>query len=109
MKRTIAALVAATVLTVAPAHAVTTCADEVTGEPGLPNGTGECITPAEYDALFSYENLSTIPSLTNPSLSIAEEAGLEPTSPAASDRPLGVGLVETTFTFRELVTGNVAL
>lgn len=109
MKRTIAALAAVATLAIAPAAQATgTCADEITGEPGLQNGTGECITPAEYDALFSFENLSTIPSVTDPSKSIAEEAGLV-ADDVPSDRQLGVGLVEVTRTFREMVNGNVAL
>ncbi len=75
---------------------------EADGTEGLSAADGECVTAADYDEMFSYENLSTIPSLTQPDMSIAEEVGLEP-EPAASERPLGSGLVEVEERFGEIV------
>ena len=112
MKRLIIA--AALIVGMLPTAALATedisvgCLDEVTGEAGLRNATGECITPAEYDALFSFENLSTIPSIIDPTVSIAEEAGLVDDGVPASERILGAG-VSDPFTFREVVNGIRAL
>lgn len=86
----------------APAFAATGCIDEVTGEPGLPSIDG-CITPAEYDEMFSYENLSTVPSLSPLYETVAEAYNITPESPVARDRLIGVGLVEVPFTFKDAV------
>ncbi len=79
------------------------CADEVTGEPGLQMLTGECITPAEYDIIFSVEALTLVESHTHPGQSVAEVAGLLEDTTPASDRLLGVGLVDQPVSFRTLV------
>jgi hypothetical protein len=84
-----------------------TCVEQ-NGAPGFGMPDGECITVADYDEMFSYENLSSIPSLTNPSLSIAEEAELEP-DVSASERLLGIGLVDEPFTFFVTVDGQVMM
>ncbi len=76
---------------------------EADGTEGFTTPDGQCVTPADYAEMFSYENLSQIPSLTNPELSIAEEAGITPDSLPADERLLGVGLVERPATFRQLV------
>ncbi len=77
------------------------CADEVTGEPGLRMGSGECITPAEYDAIFSTEALAEVDSHVYPDQSVAEVYEVE--EEPASERQLGDGLVRETFTFRGIV------
>ena len=106
-RRTIAAAIMVTALatpTAALADDISTdCTDEVTGEPGLQQFDGACITPAEYDALFSPENLNTIPSPTKPEVSIAEHAGLVADGTPASERPLGQGVTAEPFTFVEAV------
>ena len=78
------------------------CSDEVTGEPGLMNGTGECITPAEYSDRFSSEALAEVPSLDGLG-SIADVYGLTSADDPAADRPREFAGVEL-LTFRELVT-----
>ena len=75
------------------------CTDEVTGEAGLLRYDGECVTPAEYDAIFSFENLDSIQSLTDPTQSIAAEAGIVDDDAPASERPLGDGVTAEPFTF----------
>lgn len=82
----------------------TGCVDEVTGEPGLQMASGECITPAEYDAMFSVEALSNVASQTDPTISVADIADLDTDIPA-SLRWLGEGLVDEPFTFVRLVNG----
>ena len=79
------------------------CADEVTGEPGLLMLTGECITPAEYDIIFSVEALAQVPHPHYPGQSVAEVAGLIGDPTPASERLLGVGLVDQPASFRQLV------
>ena len=100
MTSIIAAIALATVLTIATEPGATfdgpTCW-EADGTEGMSTYYGQCVTPADYDALFSYANLSTIPSAHDPSTSIAEEAGLVDDGPA-SERILGVG-VAVPFTF----------
>lgn len=101
--RTVITIVITILLLAAPAAATedrsTGCLDEVTGEPGLQMVSGECVTPAEYDEIFGFENLSEVPSLMNPELSVAEVYGLTPDPTPASQRPLGEGLVDEPFTF----------
>ena len=76
---------------------------EIDGEAGFVTIDGSCMTPSRYDEMYSYENLSTIPSWYDPSISIAEAAGMVPDDTLASDRLLGIGLVEEPFTFKEYV------
>ena len=79
---------------------------EADGATGFAAGDGQCITTADYDEMYSVENLSTVPSSTSKTgQSIAEEAGLVAADDggAASDRQLGEGLVEETASFRELL------
>jgi hypothetical protein len=94
-------------LLAAPAAATedisTPCADEITGEPGLQMATGECITPAEYDIIFGYENLAATPSYTVEGKSVAEVYGITPDDGPASQRPLGDGVTDEPFTFARTV------
>lgn len=110
MRRLLVTVVAILIVTATPVSALEegatfydngTCV-EVDGTPGLSAGDGSCVTVADYDEMFSFENLSTVPSIIDPSISIAEEAGLDPEVPA-SLRLLGRGLVEVPRTYRELV------
>jgi hypothetical protein len=105
IKKTIIAAIILTVAIPATANAdedvSVGCLDEVTGEAGLLQYDGNCVTPAEYDVLFGFENLSTIPDPTDPTRSIAEVAEIVPD--VASERPLGDGLVIIPFTFRQMV------
>ena len=81
------------------------------GEPGLYNGAGECITAAEYDILFGYDNLSTV--LTqNPfdgATTVAEVANIHPHSKSASQRLIGVGLIETPTTFIRILSNGLVM
>jgi hypothetical protein len=77
---------------------------EADGTAGLGMADGSCVTPADYDEMFSYENLSKVPSLGDPSRSIAETGDITVDSPPASVRPLGEGLIdpaEGTITFSD--------
>ena len=109
MKRLITMTILATLIA-APVHAIEMeegatfnggrCV-EADGTPGLSSGTGECVTAADYDEAFSFENLSQTQTLTPGSeMSIAEEAGLVD-SGVASDRQLGDGVLAETRTFKE--------
>ena len=75
---------------------------EADGTEGFSHYDGECITPADYDAMFSFEALDAIPSVIFPDRSIAEVAGITP-DPPASERLLGVGLVAEPRTFIDYV------
>lgn len=66
---------------------------EADGTPGQSMPDGQCVTIEDYDYLFSFEALDAIPSLTQPELSIAEEAGITSEDNPASERILGAGLV----------------
>ncbi len=105
MKRLLTTIIILMALTATPAIAAEDlsigCADEITGEAGVMNGTGECVTPAEYDAKFSFDNLDSIVSLTDPTQTIAREAGIVDVK--ASVRELGIGLVDVPFTFTQIV------
>ena len=103
MKRTMTALLVTGLLAM-PAAAVAgeegatfyedgSC-QEADGTPGTSTIDGECVTIADYDYLFSFENLDSIQSLTDPTQSIAAEAGLTDADNPASERILGAGLVE---------------
>jgi len=76
--------------------------DEVTGDAGLMQGDGDCVTPAEYDVLFGYANLSTVESQTNPGMSVA--AVYRIVDDVASDR-VTVFMGVTYPSFRETVSG----
>ena len=73
---------------------------EADGTEGISHYDGQCVTPADYDAMYSYENLSTVVALASATTSypddatIAEIYGITPEDDPASDRPIGVGLVE---------------
>lgn len=113
MTRTLRAIAAAAALTVALGAAPAIAQEagvtffengsctEADGTPGMARFDGTCTTAAEYDELFSVENLSTVPSALNPDISIAEEAGLVDDGVVASEKPRGVGLVEEPITFAE--------
>ena len=95
------------------------CVEDATGEEGIITFDGQCMTPTDYDEIFSYENLDTIPDCpmekTDCTLeeypSIAENYGVTPDDDPASDRPLGEGLVEpgTETSFKEKVAAVHAL
>lgn len=87
---------------------------EADGTEGISMLDGDCMTPADYDAIYSYENLSQHPTITectpgNPECtvenysSIAEVHGLTPDEEPASDRPLGEGVSQDNRTFKERV------
>ena len=78
---------------------------EADGTQGIAMLDGSCMTPADYDTLFSYENLAATPNAYNPTVSIAETYQIDPEAPPASDRPIGTGLVEagTERTFKQVV------
>lgn len=81
---------------------------EADGTPGLSSADGSCVTAADYDEMFSYENLSTIPSQNDSTKSVAEVYDINLEVPA-SLRLLGIGLVDEPFTFRVLANGLVIL
>jgi hypothetical protein len=85
------------------AHGDGTCT-EADGSKGLTQGDGECITAADYDVMFGIENLSTIPSLIDPSLSVTDVWDLDPTI-KPTDRVLGVGLVDVLATYPAILDG----
>jgi hypothetical protein len=126
MKRTITIAAALTVaLTAAPAAADIELEAgatfdggicwEADGTEGIATFDGQCLTPADYDAIYSFENLSQLPTAQTcwPGTgcavgdagveSIAESAGMTPADDPASERPLGDGLVDEPFTFVEAV------
>lgn len=78
---------------------------EADGTEGLAAFDGQCVTPADYAEIYSFENLDAHPSQGDPSVSIAEAAGITADSPPADERLLGVGLVEEPQTFRQIVVG----
>ena len=80
---------------------------EPDGSPGLVGIDGQCITAADYDIIFGYDNLAATPSLVIEGKSVAEVYGIEPDEPPASQRPIGEGLVETPRTFRQIVRGGI--
>jgi len=93
---------------------------EASGEQGIITFDGQCMTPTDYDTIYSFESLSQIPTVQAcwPGTScgpdaetIAEAYGMVDDGVAASDRPLGVGLVEpgTETTFREKVSAAHAV
>ena len=61
---------------------------EADGTPGLSQMDGQCITAADYDILFSYENLSTVETFDpfDGDTTVAERYNIEPGS-QASERP----------------------
>lgn len=118
MKRTITALLVVGLLAV-PAAATASeegatffedgSCQEADGTPGTSMIDGKCLTIADYDYLYSFENLDTIQSLTDPTQSIAAEAGITAEDNPASERILGAGLVadgqERTFADKFAPTG----
>ena len=110
MKALATMIVIAMLLIAAPAMATETgvtfnddgTCTEADGTAGLGMMTGDCITPADYDLLFSYENLEATPSqISGSDQSIAAEAGIVDDTP--SERPVGEGLIEEGWTFAERV------
>lgn len=85
-----------------------TCTDD-NGEPGLYNGAGECITEAEYDKRFGYDNLATIPSYADPTRSIAEVHGITPHDDPASHRPRFFAGIELPSFARLIADRHIAL
>ena len=83
-----------------------TCTDEGVG--GFYTVDLICVTPAVYDALFSYDALENVESQNFPGRSVADVYGYVP-GVAASDRLLGVGLVASPSSFRQLTSGLVML
>lgn len=84
---------------------------EADGTEGISTFDGQCITPADYDVIFSYENLSSIPvgyqwdGTEYEGMSVAEVYGIELVDDPASDRPIGVGVSADLRTFKERVVG----
>lgn len=79
---------------------------EADGTEGIPALDGECVTPADYDEIYSVEVLAETPSIQDPTKSIAEVYEMDVTDPTpASDKPIGEGLVEpgTEKTFKQYV------
>ena len=72
---------------------------EADGTEGISTAWGDCMTAADYDELYSYENLAVTPNAYDPSISIADTYELVPDEVPASTRELGAGLVAETFTF----------
>ena len=81
---------------------------EAGGAPGLSTFDGQCVTEADYDIIFGYENLASVSSLVDPSRSVVEVRHIDSVIPA-SLRLVGVGVLDEPFTFRALVNGMVAL
>ena len=75
---------------------------EVDGEQGIEMYDGTCMTPSLYDETFGAEALAEVPSLAIPEQSVAEVYNLQ-SAPVASQRLIGVGLVEEPFTFVEFI------
>ena len=61
---------------------------EADGTPGLSQMDGACVTAADYDEMFSYENLSTVETFDpfDGDTTVAEKYSIEPES-RASERP----------------------
>jgi len=57
---------------------------EADGTEGLSAPDGQCITPADYDEMFSVENLSTVPLHADPTVTVADAYGV---TGQASERP----------------------
>ena len=77
MKRLAAAVAVTVALTATPALAT---------EPCMPTAWGECLTAADYDERFGYDNLSTIEVHVLPGMTVAEVYDIDPDI-AASERP----------------------
>lgn len=75
---------------------------EADGTEGIATIDGQCMTPADYDEMFSYENLEATPMWRNPEVSVAEAYGITPDSPKASDRAITF-MGENLGTFTEIV------
>lgn len=67
---------------------------EADGAVGVSMIDGTCSTIADYNELFSYENLAATPSAIDPSVSIADEAGLVDDVVPPALRVLGEGVSE---------------
>lgn len=74
------------------------------GVQGVTTFDKQCMTPADYDEVFSYENLSTVVSTraVDNGATIAEVYEMEPPTadtPPPSERTLGEGVASEPFTF----------
>ena len=92
----------------APASADTfnpdgTCVTDA-GDPGFWSADETCITAQVFDEVMSAEALSEVPSLTIDGASVTEVYDLQDT-PVASERPLGVGLVDDPVSYKQLLSG----
>ena len=77
--------------------------NEADGTPGQSQPDGQCFTIADYDEMFSYQNLDTFPSYFDPDVSVAVEAGLDPTDETpASERELGDGVTDRPHRFSDM-------
>jgi len=71
---------------------------EADGTEGIAALDGSCVTPADYDELFSYEALTAVEVHGPDSRSVAEVYGITADSPAASVRVrVFMGVSEPTF------------
>ena len=84
---------------------------EADGTWGLAEASGQCVTPADYDIIFGYENLASVENASTPGVSVADAYGITADEVRASDRR-SVFMGVDYGTFNELVvrvSGNVAL
>ena len=71
---------------------------EADGTEGIAAIDGSCVTPADYDAIFSYQALAATPNHGPSGLTVAEAYSITPDSPKASERPRSfMGTAEPTF------------
>lgn len=71
---------------------------EADGTEGVAALDGQCVTPADYDELYSYEALAATPLHGNTGQTVAEAYGITEDSPKASVRARSfMGSVEPTF------------
>ena len=75
---------------------------EADGAEGIAMLDGSCVTTADYDVMYGYENLAEVASSTDPTVSIAEEYNMTPDAPVASEREREFNGVRLG-TFREIV------
>ena len=74
---------------------------EADGTVGVSTLWGECVTPADYDATFSADELAQVESQASPGRSVADVYGVV-ADDVPSERVLGSGF-GATFTFDEYV------
>lgn len=73
-------------------------------DPGFVMFDGTCMTVSRYNDMFSPESLAVVPSLVDPTRSVADVYAV-PATPAAT-RQIGQGVLVDTFTFVEFVASH---